>query len=72
MIPAIDVDFASLNIQTLAPMAVAIIGALAILCIDLANKHLDKSMYIILTVVFLVVDLGSGDSPYSRVSSSFH
>jgi len=58
MIPAIEVDFASLNIQTLAPMLVAIVGALAILCIDLANKSLDKSLYIILTVLFLLVDLG--------------
>ena len=57
MIPAIDVDFASLNIQTLAPMIVAIVGALVILCIDLANKNLDKSLYIMLTVIFLIVDL---------------
>jgi len=57
MIPAVEVDFASLNMQTLAPMLVAIVGALAILCIDLANKHLDKSLYIMLTVIFLLVDL---------------
>jgi len=57
MIPAVDVDFVSLNMQTLAPMLVAIVGALAIICIDLANKHLDKSLYIILTVIFLLVDL---------------
>ena len=56
MIPMISVDFIELNFQTLAPMIVALVGALVIICIDLANKHLDKSLYIILTVVFLTID----------------
>ncbi len=57
MIPVISVDFMELNFQTLAPMIVALLGALVIICIDLANKHLDKSLYIMLTVVFLSIDL---------------
>jgi NADH-quinone oxidoreductase subunit N len=59
MIPAISIDFANLNIQTLVPMSVAIVGALIILCVDLANKKLDKSLYIMLTVLFLIVDFGA-------------
>lgn len=59
MIPAISIDFASLNIATLAPMLVAIVGALVILCVDLINKNLDKSLYIMLTVLFLIVDFGT-------------
>ena len=59
MIPPIQVDFASLNIETLAPMLIAIVGALTILCIDLLNKTLDKSLYIMLTIVFLIIDLGA-------------
>lgn len=58
MIPAISIDFATLNFGTIVPMLVAIVGALVILCIDLANKHLDKSLYIILAILFLIVDLG--------------
>lgn len=59
MIPPIDIDFASLNFVTIVPMLIAIVGALTILCIDLFAKNLDKSFYIILAVLFLVVDLGS-------------
>lgn len=59
MIPPIDIDFVSLNFVTIVPMLIAIVGALTILCIDLFAKNLDKSFYIILAVLFLVVDLGS-------------
>ncbi len=57
-IPKIAIDFASLNFTTIAPMIAAIIGALVILCVDLVNKKLDKSLYIILAILFLVIDLG--------------
>lgn len=59
MIPPINIDFASLNFITIVPMLIAIVGALAILCIDLFAKNLDKSFYIILAVLFLVVDMGA-------------
>lgn len=58
MIPPISIDLESLNISSLAPMLVAIVGALTILCIDLVNKKLDKSLYIMLGILFLLVDLG--------------
>ena len=59
MIPAVSIDFASLNFGTIVPMLVAIVGALVILCIDLANKKLDKSLYIMLGALFLLIDLGT-------------
>lgn len=59
MIPNISIDFASLNFGTIVPMIIAIVGALIILCVDLINKKLDKSLYVILTVLFLIVDLGT-------------
>ena len=40
MIEPISIDLASLNIPSLAPMLVAIVGALIILCIDLFSKNL--------------------------------
>lgn len=66
-IPKVVIDFASLNFSTISPMLVAIIGALTILCIDLINSKLDKSLYVMLTVLFLIIDFGvlagfSGDT----------
>lgn len=58
-IPPVDISFASLNFATIVPMLIAIVGALVIICVDLVNKKLDKSLYIILTVLFLFIDLGA-------------
>jgi NADH-quinone oxidoreductase subunit N len=57
-IPPVSIEFASLNFGTIVPMLVAIVGALVILIIDLVNRNLDKSLYIMLTVLFLIVDFG--------------
>lgn len=67
MIEPIKVSLDSLNLGTLAPMVVALIGALSIILIDLFSKNKDKSLYVILVVLFLVFDLFtllaySGDS----------
>ena len=59
MIEPISIDMAILNLPSLAPMLVAIVGALAILCIDLATKNLHKSLYVMLTILFLLIDLGT-------------
>ena len=59
MVEPISVDLVSLNLTSLAPMLIAVFGALAILCIDLINKNLHKSFYVMLTVLFLIVDLGA-------------
>jgi NADH-quinone oxidoreductase subunit N len=50
---------ASLNFITLSPMLIALAGALGILIIDLIKKDLDKTLYVILTVLILFVDLGA-------------
>jgi NADH-quinone oxidoreductase subunit N len=59
MLEAVNVSFASLNIQTLYPMLIAISGALFILCIDLFKSGLNKSMYVMITLLFLALDLGA-------------
>ncbi|MFA6788208.1 MAG: NADH-quinone oxidoreductase subunit NuoN [Arcobacteraceae bacterium] len=56
MIPPINIDLQSLNFITIVPMLITIVGALTILCIDLFAKQLDKSLYIMLAILFLVVD----------------
>jgi len=53
----ISISLASLNLGTLAPMVIAIIGAISILLTDLFNKEKHKSLYVILVVLFLVFDL---------------
>lgn len=57
-IPPITIEFASLNFATIVPMLVAIVGALVILIVDLINKNLDKSLYVMIAVLFLLIDLG--------------
>lgn len=59
MIEPISIDVAALNIPSLTPMLIAIFGALAIICIDLVTKNLHKSFYVMLTILVLLVDLGS-------------
>ena len=59
MLAPISVDLASLNFITLSPMLIAIAGALGILIIDLIKKDLDKTLYVILTILVLFVDLGA-------------
>lgn len=53
----ISINIDTLNLGTLAPMVIAIIGALSILLTDLFNKNKDKSLYVIIVVLFLVFDL---------------
>ncbi len=57
-IPPVSIEFASLNFTTILPMLIAIVGALVILCVDLINRKLDKSFYVMLTVLFLIIDFG--------------
>jgi len=58
MIEPINVTVESLNLSTLAPMLVATFGALLILVIDLIKRDLDKSLYVMLGMLVLLVDLG--------------
>lgn len=59
MLEPITVSLASLNITTLAPMLIAIVGALTILCIDLFKEGLHKSLYVMVSLLFLLLDLGA-------------
>jgi len=44
---------------TLAPMLTMIIGGLVILVIDLLKKDLDKTLYVALSIIFLLLNLGA-------------
>jgi NADH-quinone oxidoreductase subunit N len=59
MIQPITVDIEALNLPSLVPMLVAIVGALVILCIDLVTKNLHKSLYVMLTILIIIIDLGA-------------
>lgn len=59
MIEPISVNLETLNLASLAPMLIAIAGGLSILVIDLIKKDLSKTLYIMLTILFIVIDLGA-------------
>jgi len=59
MLDPVNVSLASLNIATLAPMLIAVVGALTILLIDLAKDGLHKSFYVMVSLLFLLLDLGA-------------
>ncbi len=59
MLEPISVSIASLNLATLAPMLILISGGLIILCIDLIAKNLSKQLYVVLSILFLLLDLGA-------------
>ena len=59
MLEPINVSLESLNLITLAPMLVAIVGGLIILIIDLLNRTLHKSLYVMLTILVLFIDFGT-------------
>lgn len=49
----------SLNIGTLTPMLITIFGALMILVIDLMKKDMHKSLYVMISVLVLAIDLAA-------------
>ncbi|MBP9494036.1 MAG: NADH-quinone oxidoreductase subunit NuoN [Erysipelatoclostridium sp.] len=57
MLEPINITLESLNLGTIAPMSIAVIGALGILLTDIFNKDKHKSLYVILVVLFLIFDL---------------
>ena len=50
MLEPIHVSLASLNLATLAPMLIAIAGALGILVIDLFKDGLNKTLYVMISL----------------------
>jgi NADH-quinone oxidoreductase subunit N len=59
MLEPISISIQSLNLPSLLPMAIILLGALAIVCIDLATKSLTKSFYTMLGILFIILDLGA-------------
>jgi len=59
MLEPVNISFEALNLATLMPMLIAIGGGLIILIIDLAKDNLHKSLYVMLTILILLVDLGA-------------
>ena len=59
MLEPINVSLESLNLMTLAPMLIPILGALLILIVDMVKGGLDKSLYVMLSLLFLAMDFGS-------------
>ena len=57
MIPQVVIDLTTLNLPSIIPMLIIIGGALVILIIDLIKPELDKSLYTMLSVVFIGIDL---------------
>lgn len=59
MLSHVNISLESLNIATLVPMLIPIVGALFILILDLFKKDQSKSMYVMLSLLFVMLDFGS-------------
>lgn len=59
MLEPVNIGLAELNLVTLMPMLIAIAGGLIILIIDLMKENLHKSLYVMLTILILLIDLGA-------------
>jgi NADH-quinone oxidoreductase subunit N len=59
MLEPVKVSLETLNLATLMPMLIAIAGGLIILTIDLIKENLHKSLYVMLTILIIIIDLGS-------------
>ena len=56
MLEPVNISLESLNLVTLYPMLIPVIGALLILCIDIIKGGLDKSLYVSISILFLFID----------------
>ena len=56
MLSPVNVSMESLNLMTLAPMLIPIVGALLILVIDMFKSEQDKSLYVMLSLLILGID----------------
>ena len=59
MLAPVNVSFESLNLMTLSPMLIPIIGALLIIVIDIFKGGLDKTLYVMLSLLFLLMDFSA-------------
>ncbi|MDX9757330.1 MAG: NADH-quinone oxidoreductase subunit N, partial [Sulfurimonas sp.] len=56
MLSPVNVSIESLNLMTLVPMLIPIVGALLILVIDMFKSEQDRSLYVMLSLLILGVD----------------
>ncbi|MCW8895699.1 MAG: NADH-quinone oxidoreductase subunit NuoN [Sulfurimonas sp.] len=56
MLSPVNVSIESLNLMTLVPMLIPIVGALLILVVDMFKSEQDKSMYVMLSLLVLSID----------------
>ncbi len=59
MLEPVNVSLESLNLMTLAPMLIPIVGALLILIIDILKSNLDKTLYVGISLLFLLIDFSA-------------
>jgi len=59
MLEPVNISLESLNLMTLAPMLIPIVGALFIIVIDTLKGGLDKTLYVVLSMLFILMDLGA-------------
>jgi NADH-quinone oxidoreductase subunit N len=59
MLEPVKISLDALNLATLMPMLMAVAGGLVILTIDLIKENLHKSLYVMLTVLIILIDLGT-------------
>ena len=59
MLEPVNISLETLNLATLSPMLIAIAGGLIILTIDLFKENLHKSLYVMLTLLIIIIDLGA-------------
>jgi NADH-quinone oxidoreductase subunit N len=59
MLSPVNVSIESLNLATLAPMIIPIVGALLILVVDLFKSGQDKSLYVMLSLLVLGIDFAA-------------
>ncbi len=59
MLEPVKISLEALNLATLMPMLIAIAGGLIILTVDLIKENLHKSLYVMLTLLIILIDLGA-------------
>ncbi len=59
MLDPVNISLESLNLTTLAPMLIPIVGALLILVMDTIKGGLDKSLYVVISMLFMGIDLAA-------------
>ena len=59
MLEPVNISLESLNLVTLYPMLIPVIGALLILIIDIVKGGLDKTLYVSIAILFLLMDFSS-------------